>query len=257
MRLHLPSCWGGVGNYIFLSGPPRTTTSSTSSSASGVRLRFGVDFGSALTSVRQPFDGLPELMLCFASAPTSVPFPSWCCASVRRPISDGRRVDAMASLWRHLRFGGHYLYWLPSSILIVEEEDNTTWLLLCLFPWLLPRRGGCCYCRMRTLMMMIIFYRRRYTSSLDNGDEHDDDDDATVRFSKRWQSTAIDRHRWPWLLCGNTTTRMRMIVLRVCFCHLGFNNDCGGTILVLLGIITAIINGSDNNYSSHRSSMDT
>ena len=137
MRLHLPSCWGGVGNYIFLSGPPRTTTSSTSSSASGVRLRFGVDFGSALTSVRQPFDGLPELMLCFASAPTSVPFPSWCCASVRRPISDDFSSWCYGFALRHLRFGGHYLYWLPSSILTVEEEDNTTWLLLCLFPRLL------------------------------------------------------------------------------------------------------------------------
>ena len=205
--------------------------------------------------------GLPKLILYSASA-----FPSGCYAMLRFGVPElmlwyaslrrRSRVDAV------LRFGGHlrrFGIWLPSSILIVEEEDNTTWLLLCLFPWLLPRRGGCCYCRMRTLMMMIIFYRRRYTSSLDNGDEHDDDDDATVRFSKRWQSTAIDRHRWPWLLCGNTTTRMRMIMLRVCFCdgHLGFNNDCGGIILVLLGIITAIINGSDNNYSSHRSSMDT
>ena len=76
------------------------------------------------------------------------------------------------------------------------------------------------------------------------------EEEEPVRFSKRRQSSAIDRLHDQDIY---VTTRMRMIMLRVCFCdvHFGFNNDSGGTILVRLGIITAIVGGSDNNYSSH------
>ena len=45
----------------------------------GAMLCFGAVFGLAVDfgySVRQPFDGLPELMLCFASMPSSVRRPT-------------------------------------------------------------------------------------------------------------------------------------------------------------------------------------
>ena len=56
------------------------------------------------------------------------------------------------------------------------------------------------------------------------------EEEEPVRFSKRRQSSAIDRLHDQDIY---VTTRMRMIMLRVCFCdvHFGFNNDSGGTII--------------------------